>query len=62
MRYTIARPQDPPDNPTHAHGITAVDGDTFDLNIGHKVVRVLAFRADLPDSAILVAEYDHEAN
>jgi hypothetical protein len=66
MSYTISTP-DVIDTPTRTHGtIVNTNSTTIHLGpnqptrIGHRVLRVMAFRLDMRDSDIAEGTYDHE--
>jgi hypothetical protein len=68
MSYTISHP-DVVDTPTRTHG-TIVDTNNVTIHlgpnqptrIGHRVLRVMAFRLDMRDSDIAIGTYDHEGD
>lgn len=60
MAYNVGLASDPPPDPTHSQTERRVsDGDEITLNIGHKIVKVIAFKSGMDDSVIHSAEFDH---
>lgn len=59
MRYKIGLANDPPDDPTPTSGTLIHDGEDITLSIGHKIIKVIAYKSGMTDSAIHVAQFDH---
>jgi hypothetical protein len=58
--YTYGSQANPPPDPTHATTPHHTEGDVVILgNIGHTMIKMLAFRADMTDSVIHKAYFDH---
>jgi hypothetical protein len=59
ITYTVSDAGTEPPDPTH-DDVHHNSGDQFVLTLGHKIVKVLAFRADMNDSPIHRVEFDHD--
>lgn len=60
MAYNIGPANEPVPDPDHNQTERrVVDGDRIVINIGHKIIKVIAFKSGVPDSPIHTAQFDH---
>jgi hypothetical protein len=58
MKYTNEKQSADPNIPSHDNGIEVSDGDHLSLQLGHRVVKVIAFKGGMDDSPVVSKNYD----